>query len=76
MSDETVYSTLLKAFPQLYDELLTIEPEELLTTTSQAFHFVSKDIFIASKPKKILLDALESECMLCWRGESIDRNYA
>ena len=59
MSDDTVYSTLLEAFPKLHHELTTIDPEKLLTINEQVFHFVPEEIFTESKPKPILLESLE-----------------
>ena len=44
-ANETNYSTLLSAFPILYDELKSVNPERLCTTKDQVFHFVPKTTF-------------------------------
>ena len=56
---ETNYSTLLTAFPILYNELKTVDPENLCSTTEHVFHFVSYETF-KSVRKQIKATILES----------------
>ena len=60
MDEKTVYSTLLTAFPKLYDEMTSVSPNTVLTTSNQVFLFVSNEMFKDSLPKPILLEVLET----------------
>ena len=65
-SNETNYSTLLAAFPVLYDELNTVDPEDLCSTKVQAFHFISPDIFksVLKRLKDVVLESLASNILI------------
>ena len=47
---ETKFSTLVAAFPKLYDELTTVDPANMCNTREQVFHFVSKEMFTSGLP--------------------------
>ena len=53
------YSTLLEAYPKLYDELQTVSPKDLLYTNLQWFKFVSSSTSSASLPNGLLLANLK-----------------
>ena len=59
---ETTYRALLVASPTLYQELMDVIPEHLLSTKNQVFHFAPKQVFDKSQPKKCMLQLLD-ECI-------------
>ena len=58
---DTKYSTLAVAFPKLYEELTTVNAADLCTTSTQAYTFISKEIFLTCAPDKAVLDSID-EC--------------
>ena len=59
MDDNTVYPTLLTAFPKLHEEMLSVNATDTLTTTEQVFFFVNSEIFKLSKPKAVFHESLQ-----------------
>ena len=57
MDPHTNYSTLLKVFPQLYQELLTVAPSAMLMR-EQCSHFVNNELFIKALPENDILEEL------------------
>ena len=57
MEPGTNYSTLLKVFPQLYQELLTVAPSAMLMR-EQWSHFVKYELFIKALPENDILEEL------------------
>ena len=55
MHPSTNYSTLLEAYPKMYDDLQTVSPKDLFQTNVQVFKFVSSSTFSASLPNGLLL---------------------
>ena len=54
-SSTTTYSKLQEAFPKLYNDLTSTNPEQLLNLSSPAFSFVSKERFDSCKYESHLL---------------------
>ena len=59
INKETNYSTLLRAFPLLYQDLTEVRAENYVTV-EQVASFISPDVFKESLPDKNLLDHLSS----------------
>ena len=57
MEPKTNYSTLLKIFPQLYQEQLTVASSAMLMR-EQCFHFVNNELFIKDLPENDILEEL------------------
>lgn len=66
LTKETNYSSLLTAFPSLYEELTSINPESLCTTTNQVFHFVQPDTFknVVKHLKPSIVESIENSVKL------------
>ena len=60
MDKDTNYSVLLKAYPSLHKELLTVSPLMVLQTKEQVFNFVPKTIFLASRSNEKLIEHLDN----------------
>jgi len=58
---DTTYTSLLTVFPKLYEELSTMEPDELFSK-QQVFTFANAKMFEKSLPKPYLLDNLMEVC--------------
>ena len=69
-ANKTNYSTFLSAFPILYNELNSINPEDLCTTTNQVLHFVSNDIFLKTL-LSILKMLLWNQLLEMWKSTSL-----
>ena len=63
----TTYETLTKAFPELYDNLTKVSPEELITS-NQVLSFTSKDFHEDSLPKPSILASI-FECASHYNSE-------
>ena len=61
IDNDTKYSTLAVAFPKLYEELTAVNAADLFTTSTQAYTFISKEIFLTCAPDKAVLDSID-EC--------------
>ena len=57
MDPDTNYSTLLKVFPHLYQELLAVAPSTMLMK-EQCFHFVNNELIIKALPENDILEEL------------------
>ena len=55
MDISTTYSTILEAFPMLYDELTKIQPHEAMQLDHQIFKFVPEKIYKMSLPDQCLI---------------------
>ena len=59
MDTSTTYSTILEAFPMLYDELTKVQPHEAMQLDHQIFKFVPEKIYKMSLPDQCLIDYLK-----------------
>ena len=70
MDKKTIYSTLIKRFPSIYNELLILSLLSIITSVSasailpfeQCFHFVPHENFKKLLPDKFILDELINCC--------------
>ena len=58
---KTIYSTLIKGFPSIYNELTSVSASAMLSF-EQCFHFVLHEIFKILLPDKFILDELINCC--------------
>ena len=61
LDTRTTYTTLLSAFPLLYENLTTISAEQFLQTDHQVCTFVSEEKFKNSLPKDCLLTCVNEQ---------------
>ena len=61
LDTRTTYSTLLSAFPKLYENLTTIPAERFVQTDHQVCTFVSEEKFKNSLPKDCLLTCVNEQ---------------
>ena len=67
---DTKYTTLMVAFPKLYQELITVDAVDMCSTSIQVFHFVSKEMFESCAPDKEV-SAIINECAKVYKDQIV-----
>ena len=63
MDKNTNYSSLCKTYPKLFEELVQVDPIDMMQPKIHVFKFISQDLFIRSLPQQDLLDSLASSVL-------------